>query len=1590
MKTDLLKKIITIFVFASFISSASFAQTCAQYAFSTGTTGTLDPMTGSTQLVAANVDDGASAVTNIGFNFTFLGTVYTQFSANSNGLVRLGATAVTTTFTNGTASNVFNPKIMPLWDDHHTGTVAGGGKVHTVLIGTAPNRIRIIEWFVTIPRNITGAANAKFQCWLYETTNAVEFRYGTSGGAFASGTIGLANATAATGDYNIISSTTLHTNSTTAVSNALTTWPGSGRFYRWDPPAGCTGTPNAGTASASASTICNGGSVVLTSSGLSSTAGITLQWQSSPNNSTWTNITGATAASYTATGITSNTYYRIVSTCTNSGLTNSSTSVLVSVVTCQSNNVPLTGNNVVPCGTSTFLYDDGGPSVNYSSNANGYTVLDNSGTGVITLSGTYACETSFDYLRIYSGVGTGGALLGTYNLSAGGSITPLSSPVGTPITVQFTSDGSVTYSGFALQAVYTGTCAGCTGTPNTGTVTSTASGVCSGTPFTLSASGLSTGNGISYQWQSGPSAAGPWSNISGATTSTVSTTLSANTYYQIVTSCSNSGLSASSTPVLVSLNSGSCQCTAYCASNATSTADDEILNVTLGTLNNTSACGALAPGVGSTAFMYSNYTGAVAAPSLLQGSTVNGSVTIGYCSGLAYTTSFAVYIDYNQNGVFTDPGELVYSLTGVTAAVGGTAYPFTITIPPTATTGTTRMRVVDAEISAIPLSCGTNTWGETEDYCVTITAPPPCSGTPSGGTISISSSSGCSASTFTLSATGLTAGSGISYQWQSASSAGGPWSDITGATSSSLSTSVTADTYYQLVTTCSNGGATATSNVVSYLVNTCTGSIVMNDAFGDGWNGATMTLNVNGSAFAVFGPTFTTGTTQTISFCLPQNATYSLVYTNGGSWPGEVGVDLNINGTVVYTVGAGGATAGTTLTTGTACPPACTVTTTPGTLTASLSSTTVNDGVLYTVTGGNGGVTSYQYSFDNFLTVAGSIATSTTPYTIILNVLQSQVSVRAVQQNGACPSATTNVVTTTLTCAPPITTLTSTYGDYVSNVTFNTINNTSTYDASGDMYQDFTSISTSVCQGSTYTLSVTGPPTYSHYKAAWIDWNGDGDFADAGEYLFTSAYATGAATTSVTVPVTSVTGNVKMRVISVDDITTPTTDPCEAAGYDYGEVEEYTITIVGAPAPTVTGMNTCYGGNALITSSASSNWYTVSTGGTAFATAATSYTTPSLTAGVTYYVEGINGSCVSPTRTAVTVTVGSAPTAVAAATSNSTGCNIYSPNAWSYFVNSPGNEIIACVKDITGGNNLGSVSADVTIYPAVQYINANPYMARVVTITPTSNGPADVRLFFTTQEFQALQAAEPLLTSTSQLAVTKYPGPGLTGSATLLTPTLVQTPAQTGMTDVYSIDVTVTGFSTFVIHYNSNNFPLPIELMGFAGECNSDQALLKWSTATEQNNNFFTILKSNNGVDFTSVGTVQGAGNSSTTKHYSWTDPMSGIVPAYYRLKQTDFNGNSKEFNIVYLDCQFSTPDNLTVIPNPSNGNVTLSFESQIGGDGVVTLHNAQGTLVKSETINVTRGANQIPVRLTQNAGIYHVSIQIQGRYYRGVMVVEQ
>ncbi|HQQ95393.1 MAG TPA: GEVED domain-containing protein [Bacteroidia bacterium] len=299
----------------------------------------------------------------------------------------------------------------------------------------------------------------------------------------------------------------------------------------------------------------------------------------------------------------------------------------------------------------------------------------------------------------------------------------------------------------------------CSGTPASPVAAISSPSGCPGAGILLSATGTSTAAGITFQWQSATSGAGPWSNISGAVSPAFATSTTSTTYYQMVTTCTVSALSATSGVVSYSVvNPGPCVCNTYGASAPIYTGDEEILQVAFGTMNNVSTCASVGPGPGSSNQLYSNYAGFVPAPNACLGAAVPFTVNIGTCNGW-YGMSMSIYIDYNQNGVFTDPGEMVYNNTN---AIQGNNVG-TVTIPMTASTGVTRMRVIALEgTGQNPPSVGAySTWGETEDYCVNI-LPSPTITTSGGGSICpgqpfVITGGGASTYTYT-SPTGTTSG----------------------------------------------------------------------------------------------------------------------------------------------------------------------------------------------------------------------------------------------------------------------------------------------------------------------------------------------------------------------------------------------------------------------------------------------------------------------------------------------------------------------------------------------------------------------------------------------------------------------------------------------------------------------------------------------------------------------------------------------------------------------------------------------------------------------------------------------------------------
>jgi len=200
-----------------------------------------------------------------------------------------------------------------------------------------------------------------------------------------------------------------------------------------------------------------------------------------------------------------------------------------------------------------------------------------------------------------------------------------------------------------------------------------------------------------------------------------------------------------------------------------------------------------------------------------------------------------------------------------------------------------------------------------------------------------------------------------------------------------------------------------------------------------------------------------------------------------------------------------------------------------------------------------------------------------------------------------------------------------------------------------------------------------------------------------------------------------------------------------------------------------------------------------------------------------------------------------------------------------------------------------------------------------------------------------------------------------------------------------------TSFSPFTFgSLNGNNY-LPITLLNFNAKPNAKKQVdLTWETATETNNNLFTVERSQDGVDFEIVTSVKGAGNSMVKSSYSALDasPYSGI--SYYRLKQTDNNGSYTYSGIRTVEIAKGTGD-MDIYPNPNTGaSFTMSFKENVGEEIQVVLVNAMGEEMFSRLISNASEALVAAVDLDGKLapGIYSVIVTAQSNTYKKKLVI--
>ncbi|MBL0912474.1 MAG: T9SS type A sorting domain-containing protein [Bacteroidia bacterium] len=469
------------------------------------------------------------------------------------------------------------------------------------------------------------------------------------------------------------------------------------------------------------------------------------------------------------------------------------------------------------------------------------------------------------------------------------------------------------------------------------------------------------------------------------------------------------------------------------------------------------------------------------------------------------------------------------------------------------------------------------------------------------------------------------------------------------------------------------------------------------------------------------------------------------------------------------------------------------------------------------------------------------------------------------------------------------------------------------------------------------------------------------------------------------------------------------------------------VTVNTAPAaftPSVlTSTPLCYRGNAQISSGGSQSGVTyqlrdnttnvgASQAGNG---SALTFLSTNLTAGSsTYNILASTGAGCTLSVNVPAITVTAAPTAIGN-NNDSRTCYVNNNNNFVEFITSnraiiavnPGTQDLGnvTVTEYVDGTPIG-VQACNTVQPEFMVAALNRRWVISSTVPPVS--PVSVRLYLADADVTALAAvANANLNTTDDvsglgsLELTKYSGPNENstftdncnagGTVTLhtqgasgsITAPIAGNAIAAGSYVTYSIP----GFSELWLNGTSISSPLPVTLHSFDAVCKDGRGLISWSTVSEVNNAYFTVERSADAQSWEVLQTVSGAGNSNSLLMYSVTDerPENGIT--YYRLRQTDYNGDEELFAEKSIFCTAEDAPALLLFPNPAEEVLNLRFYLDESSDVEMSIYAARGARLQLQKWSaVPEGELARTIVLSDMApGVYSLRLRIgKGLYTAG------
>jgi poly(3-hydroxybutyrate) depolymerase len=198
---------------------------------------------------------------------------------------------------------------------------------------------------------------------------------------------------------------------------------------------------------------------------------------------------------------------------------------------------------------------------------------------------------------------------------------------------------------------------------------------------------------------------------------------------------------------------------------------------------------------------------------------------------------------------------------------------------------------------------------------------------------------------------------------------------------------------------------------------------------------------------------------------------------------------------------------------------------------------------------------------------------------------------------------------------------------------------------------------------------------------------------------------------------------------------------------------------------------------------------------------------------------------------------------------------------------------------------------------------------------------------------------------------TKIAGP--VGS-TLSSTTAVNPVVTDLLVGTYSFELRTTdnlgAVSRDTVRINSNATPLPVKLRSFKASSTSGGTVLSWITERENGNDYFVIERSEDGTNFTAIGTIDGQEQSTVLKEYNLTDPQAANGIVYYRLRQVSLDGKGNYLQTVTITGQ-SLPGGIQYFPNPVRTGFTVQVRQKEMGLMKINLYSLDGRLVKQKQL---------------------------------------